>query len=149
MASTSAHMIMRSWRRVTDKPLQKFVTLVSTAASGSACVRFIDYDQLRTRAQKLRATSLALDVVETDDSVCVRRKDALARRQMAFEPRGTRGRNRNRAQVKSTFELTDPLLDEVWRAKDSKSFDIATIEQLTSDKRGLDRLANAHIVGNE
>jgi hypothetical protein len=43
-------------------------------------VRFIDDHELWTGPQKLAAAALALDVIEADDGVGVRRKDALGLR---------------------------------------------------------------------
>jgi len=47
------------------------------------------------------------------------------------------------------FELAHPLVDKVGRAKDGETFDIAAIEQLSCNERGLDGLADADIVGDE
>ncbi len=51
--------------------------------------------------------------------------------------------------MEPAFEFADPLLDEVRGAEHGKSLNVATIKQLTRDERGLYRLANTHIVGDE
>ena len=50
---------------------------------------------------------------------------------------------------KRSSSSVDPLLDEVRRAEHGEAVDLAAVEQLAGDERGLDGLADADVVGDE
>ncbi len=131
------------------KTLQQLIALVPTLASRRTSVRFINDDQFWTGAQKLGTPSLALDVVEADNCVRMRGENTLAWRKVAFEACSAGCRYSDGTQVEAAFELANPLLDKVWRTKYGKSLNVAAIKQLACDKRGLYRLADTNIVGDQ
>jgi hypothetical protein len=53
------------------------------------------------------------------------------------------------ADVEARLELAHPLLHEVRRAQHGERLDVAAVEQLAGDERGLDGLADADVVGDE
>src|SRR5690606_31182894 len=118
-----------------DKPLQQIVALMAALPRRGAGMCLVDDDQLGAGPQKLGTPPLALDVIEADDGVRVRRKNTLARRKVTFEPRRAGGRDRNGPQVEAPFELGHPLIDEVRGTEHGEPLDVATIEKLACDER--------------
>ena len=47
------------------------------------------------------------------------------------------------------FKFAGPLLDEMGRAQDREAIRLAAVDQLAQDQSGLDRLADADIVGDQ
>ena len=51
--------------------------------------------------------------------------------------------------MEAGLQLADPLVDQVRRAEHGEAVDLAAVEQLAGDERGLDGLADADVVGDE
>ena len=136
-------------RLLADESLQQLVALMAPLAGRRTGMRLVDDDQLGACAKELRATTLALDVVEADDRMRVRREDTLARREVALEAGGTRRCDRDGPEVETPLELGHPLVHEVRRAEHREALDVAAVEQFARDERGLDGLADADVVGDE
>ena len=100
------------WRAfVTGEILQQLVTLVAPLPGCAHVCASSTITSSGHARRKSRAAPLALDVVETDDRVRVRREDALARRQIALQASGARRGDSDGLQMKMIFELplpTDP-----------------------------------------
>jgi hypothetical protein len=112
-------------------------------------VSLINDHEFRTRTKELAPSTVALDVVQTDDRVGVCRKDALARRQASLQTTRTGRSDTDGVQVKPPLKLTEPLVDEMWRAQNGHSFNVAAIQQFSRDEPCLDRFANANVVRNQ
>jgi hypothetical protein len=112
-------------------------------------VSLINDHEFRTRPKELAPSTVALDVVKTDDRVRVRREDALARRQASFQTTRTGRSDGDGVQVKPPLELTDPLVDEMRRTQDGHSLDVAAIQQFSRDEPSLNRLAYSDVVRNQ
>jgi hypothetical protein len=67
----------------------------------------------------------------------------------ALQPLGACRGDGDRMEVEARLELGHPLLDEVRRAQHDEPLDVAAVEQLAGDERGLDGLADADVVGDE
>jgi hypothetical protein len=125
---------------------QQLVSLVATLSRRRARVSLIDDHELWARPKELAPSTVALDVVETDDRVGVCREDALARRQSSLQPTRPGRSDSDGVQVKPPLQLAEPLVDEVWRAQDSHPLNVAAIQQLSRDEPCLDRLPDADVV---
>ena len=69
--------------------------------------------------------------------------------QAALQPGGRGRRDRDRIEVELGLELAGPLLDEMGRAQDREAVGLAAVDQLAQDEPGLDRLADADVVGDQ
>src|SRR5262245_2051883 len=128
---------------------QQLVSLVATLSRRRACVSLIDDHEFWARPKELAPSTVALDVVKTDDRVGVCREDALARRQSSLQPARPGRSDSDGVQVKPPLELPEPLVDEMWRAQDSHPLDVAAIQQFARDAPCLDRLADAGVVSDQ
>ena len=100
---------------VTGKALQQLEAQLLAGAAAGASVGFVNDDAFGGSGKKLFAVAFALDVVQADDHHGMMVEQAHAMRQFAFDARcGCRGQ-RDRVQVETGFQLTLPLLDQMWR----------------------------------
>ena len=136
-------------RRAAGQSLQQLVPLMPAPAGRGAGVRLVDDHEVGARLEEVVAPRRALDVVETDDSVRVHREDAHARWNAPFQASRAPGGDGRGADVEANVELGDPLVHEMRRAEDDGAIDVAPVEQLARDEQGLDRLADADVVGDE
>ena len=136
-------------RRVVGQSPEQLVPLMPALAGRSARVRLVDDHEVGARLEEVVAPLRGLDVVETDDRVRVHREDADARWNAPFQASRAPGGDGRGADVEADVELGDPLVHEMRRAQDDGSIDIAPVEQLARDEQGLDRLADADVVGDE
>ncbi len=131
------------------KAAEQLVALVATRARRGTGVRLVDDHELGAGAQEVGAAAVALDVVEADHGMRVRREDTFGGRQIAFEPAGARRGDADRADVEVRLQLAEPLINEVRRTENGSALDIATVEELARDERRLDGLADADVVGDQ
>ena len=128
---------------------KQLVPLMPALAGRGARVGLVDDHEVGARLEEVVSPLPGLHVVETDDGVRVHREDAYTRRNTPLEtPRGPGG-DGCRADVEADFQLGNPLVHEMGRAKDDGAVDVAAIDQLAGDEQGLDRLSDSNVVGDE
>ena len=94
--------------------------------------------QLRATTGKVTSPSVTLDVVQAHNRVWVNCKNVIGYRQASLKPSGTCGSDGYCFDMKPIIELLDPLLNQVWWAKNSKSSNFTSIEKLSSERREAD-----------
>jgi hypothetical protein len=99
--------------------------------------------------EELFAPAFGLDEVHRDDGVRVVVEEGLPGRDSALEPRRSGGENQLRVDVELRAEFLLPLLGKVGRAEHSDPRYLPAIVQFASDQAGLDRLADAYVVGDQ
>jgi hypothetical protein len=115
--------------------------------AGGAAVRLVHDDELRRIEEKAMAVALALDEVNADHLHGVMLVDAL--RDAAFELADRPGADDHCLQVELLGQLPLPLIAQVGRAQHTHPPDLAAVEQLAGDQQRFDRLAHAHVVGDQ
>ena len=141
------------WRSASlAERLEQFVALVAAAGGGAERERvgFVDDHELGAGADEVLAAAVGLDEVRRDDDVRVLLKERAGRR---GRPRSSRlaveGRTSSACEVELRPQLVLPLLGEVRRAEHGEALSVAAVEQLASDQRGLDGLADPDVVGDQ
>jgi hypothetical protein len=120
----------------------------ATAARLGSGVGLVDDHQLRAGLDELGAAAVALDEVDRDDGNRVLHEQRAVHRQVPSEGANGAGTDDDGREVELLDQLGTPLFAEVGRAEDAEAADLAAIEQLAGDHRGLDRLADADIVAD-
>src|SRR5689334_18883359 len=122
---------------------------MTASSRGCTRMRFVDDDERWTHAQKVRAARITLDVIEADDGVRIREKYAIARRKVSFETARSGSRHGHRANMETRLQLSDPLIDQMRRAKHGHSVNFAAIEHFTGNQCRFDGFTDTDIVGYE
>src|ERR1039458_10724955 len=104
-----------------------------------AGVSFVDDNQGWAGAGELGATTVGLDIVETDHSVWVRLEQALRGGQTPFKTTRFGRRHGDSIDIEFFREFRDPLIHEMWRAEHRKAVDNFASEQLADDKASVER----------
>ena len=139
-------------RWILCQPDQQFIALMPTAPPTLAIgagVSLIHNHQFRASAQKLVAPPIRFDVVGRDDDERVQVKNGLTEAYVALQPRRRARQNQFGLDVELRLQFRLPLLGQLWRAQHRQPVYFAPVEQFPRHQPGLNRLANAHIVGNQ
>ena len=128
---------------------QQLETLLARLACADTGVRLVDDDKFRAGTNEVVAMSVGLDVIQANHGEGMGVEDRIADRQPTLKAGGAAGGDRHRRDMETLVELAYPLLDEMRRAKYGHALDLAAVEQLTGNQRGLDGLADADIVGDQ
>ena len=112
-------------------------------------MRLVNHHHLGAGAQEVVEPAIALDEVEAEDGEGIGVEDAHGVRQVALEPRRARCRDGRRSQGELGLQLGTPLIDQVRRAEDREALDLAAVDELAQDQAGLDRLADADVIGDQ
>jgi hypothetical protein len=124
------------------------VTLVSASTTTCASMSLVHNHQFRATTGKVTSPSVTLDVVQAHNRVWVNCKNVIGYRQASLKPSGTCGSDGYCFDMKPIIELLDPLLNQVWWAKNSKSSNFASIKKLSSDHSGLNGFSNTNVICN-
>jgi hypothetical protein len=124
------------------------VTLVAASAATCAGMSLVHNHQLRTTTGKVTSPAVTLDVVQADNGVWVNCKNVISNWQSSFKPSCTRRSDSHSFNVKSVIELLDPLLNQVWWAKNSKSSNFTSIKKLARDHPSFNGFADTNVVCN-
>ncbi|GBD19149.1 hypothetical protein HRbin27_01653 [bacterium HR27] len=112
-------------------------------------VCFVDDDQIGRLGEERLAVAGELEEVDRGDDDRVVAIDRATGRERALERRERGWADDDRLQVELLAELGRPLVSERWWAEDDEAADRATVPELAGDETGLDRLADADVVGDE
>ena len=132
--------------------LEQLVALVAAAVARAERegVRLVDDHELGAGAHEVLAAAVGLDEVGRDDDVRVLLEERAADRQAALE--ALRGRGQHELGVRGgTSSRSSPCHCSARCGGQStaRRCDVAAVEQLAGDQRGLDRLADADVVGDQ
>jgi hypothetical protein len=124
------------------------VTLVAASTTSCASMSLVHNHQFRTTTGKVASPSVTLDVVQAHNRVGVNCKNVIGYWQASLKPSGTCRSHSHGFDMEPVIELLDPLLNQVWWAKNSKSSNFASIKKLSSDHSGLNGFSDTNIVCN-
>jgi hypothetical protein len=134
--------------RVCCKQSQKIMPLVAASTTTCAGMSLINNHQLRASTGKVTSSAVTLDVVQAHNGVWVNCKNVVGNWQTSLKPSCTCRSDGNCFDMKPIIEFLDPLLNQVWGAKNSKSSNFASIKKLSSDHSGLNGFADTYVVCN-
>ena len=112
-------------------------------------MRLVDDDEVGAGAQEVEPARLGLDEVHGDDDVGVPLEERHAGAATPLEARDGAREDELGLDVELLAQLALPLLGEGGRAEDGEPVRLAPGDQLGGDEAGLDRLADADVVGDE
>ncbi|CAB4927396.1 unannotated protein [freshwater metagenome] len=134
--------------RVCCKQSQKIMPLVAASTTTCAGMSLIHNHQLRATTGKVTSPAVTLDVVQAHNGVWVNCKNIVGNWQTSLKPSCTCRSDSHSFNVKSVIQLLDPLLNQVWWAKDSKSSNFSSIKKLARDHPSLNGFSDTNVVCN-
>jgi hypothetical protein len=124
------------------------VPLVAASTATCAGMSLVHNYQLRATTSKVTSPSVTLDVVEAHNGVWVNCKNVIGNWQASLKPSCTCRSDSHSFNVKSVIKLLNPLLNQVWWAKNSKSSNFTSIKKLARDHPSLNGFADTNVVCN-
>ena len=112
-------------------------------------VGFVDDDQFGGGPHELVAPATGLDVVGGDHHEGIKVEKGLANGRVPLQPGDCGRKDQLCLDVELLGQLFLPLLGQVGRAKHGQAPHFTPVQELAGDQAGLNRLANAHVVGNQ
>jgi hypothetical protein len=124
------------------------VTLVATSTATCAGMSLVHNHQFRATTCKVTSPSVTLDVVQAHNRVGVNCKNVIGYWQASLKPSCTCGSDGYCFDMKPIIELLDPLLNEVWWAKNSKSSNFSSIKKLAGNHPSLNGFTDTNVISN-
>ena len=110
----------------------------------------VDDDQVGRVAKEGRAMALRLQEINTADEVGVVGEDGdVLSRHIAFKSGNLRWLHHDSVEHELFTKLALPLVAQMGGGEDAQSSGNTAIEELTRDHPGLDRLADADVIGDQ
>jgi hypothetical protein len=104
--------------------------------------------QLRATTGKVTSPTVTLDVVQAHNGVWVNCKNVVGNWQTSLKSSCTCRSDSNGFNMKSVVELLDPLFNQVWWTKNSKSSNFASIKKLARDHPSLNGFSDTNVICN-
>ena len=128
----------------------ELVALVPSAAPFAAVgagMRLIHDHQFGAGAQEFVAPPLRLDEIRRDDGIGVALEERLRGVAVALQSRGGAGQHQFSIEVELLLQFPLPLFSQLRRAEHRHTRHLAPVDQFARDQRGLDGLADTHVIG--
>jgi hypothetical protein len=124
------------------------VTLVAASTTTCASMSLVHNHQLRATTCKVTSPAVTLDVVQAHNGVWVNCKNVVCNWQASLKPSCTCRSHSHGFDMEPVIELLDPLLNQVWWAKNSKSSNFASIKKLSSDHSSFNGFSDTNVICN-
>jgi hypothetical protein len=133
-----------------DQLMTLVLAALAVAPWPRRAVRLVNDHEIRRGPEERTPVSLRFDEVDARDEVRVMLVDReVLARQLALAAGDARGAHDSSIDRELLTQLALPLIAQVRRAEHAQPSRDAAVEQLAGNHAGFDRLAHAHVIGNQ